>query len=387
MRIVYLTRKFYRLHGYGGMEKYVWALARHLARTGDEVHVITLPPGAGSKEKNAQMDGIQLHFVHLPFQTVLHSGLQYFLFSYLASKIIARLQPDVVQSFGIGAFFYLRKPLHLRRPVVMQSFGNEWFFHKGVRGLLRAPLKAALRSCMQRCEAIAAETEGQVNEIAGLFDVPNERIFILPDGVDYAAYQDPVGTPVRKKNQKGNVLILNVNRLAPNKGVADFVTAMHLLKEKNTRFRALIVGTGSEEAKILQMIEAYQLTPYVSHLRDLGEEDLIQVYRQADFFVCPTLQEGLPLVLLEALAAGLLVVATRAAQNETVIEDRVNGLLVPPHDPEAIAGALIRLVRADASLHKLLSENAKRTAQAFDWQLISAQARQHYQKFKMNRTI
>jgi glycogen synthase len=101
------------------------------------------------------------------------------------------------------------------------------------------------------------------------------------------------------------------------------------------------------------------------------------VFAHADLLVLPSLYEELGTVLLEAMQAALPIVASRTGGIPDVIEDGVNGLLVPPGDPEALARAIDRLL-ADRALAYRLSEGAQERAKDYDWEVLAGRVLQVY---------
>ena len=105
----------------------------------------------------------------------------------------------------------------------------------------------------------------------------------------------------------------------------------------------LLVGEGRREEDLRRQVRDLGLECSV---RFLGtRRDLPEIFRALDLFVQPSLWEGLPLALLKAMGAGLPVVATRVSGSREAIEDGVNGCLVAPGDPEALARAILELQR------------------------------------------
>jgi glycosyltransferase involved in cell wall biosynthesis len=94
------------------------------------------------------------------------------------------------------------------------------------------------------------------------------------------------------------------------------------------------------------------------------------VYAEHDIFVFPSLSEGMPLTLLEAMAAGMPVVTTETSGMADVVEDGFNGLLVPPADTESLVEAIERLLRS-ADLRKRLGQQAQETMQRYTWELVT----------------
>lgn len=161
--------------------------------------------------------------------------------------------------------------------------------------------------------------------------------------------------------------VVYVGTLSRRKGLADLVTALELLQERGGPSYCLEVVGGSHE---VGEQEADELRTAVSAVAGsaclLGSLDADQVrerLRRADVFVLPSHWEGQPIAILEAMATGLPVLVTAVGANPDVVRDGVDGLVVPPHDPTALAEALDRLL-TDAPLRRRLGASARERAAA-----------------------
>jgi len=146
-------------------------------------------------------------------------------------------------------------------------------------------------------------------------------------------------------------LIGNVGRLVPQKGQRHLVLAMPMLLERVPRARALIVGAGALDTYLRGLIDDMGLADRVHVLG--ARRDVPTVMHALDAFVMPSIWEGFGLVLLEAMAAGRPIVASRAATIPEVVVDGETGLLVPPGDPPALADALAQLAEDPALAHSM----------------------------------
>jgi glycosyltransferase involved in cell wall biosynthesis len=159
--------------------------------------------------------------------------------------------------------------------------------------------------------------------------------------------------------------LLFVGRLAREKGLVYLIEAMAICKSEGVALDLTIVGEGSERVRIKKLTTDLDLEGQV-HFEGfvpLGE-DLWEFYRQADIFVLPSLSEGQGKVLIEAMASGLVVVATRVGGIPTIVEHDVNGLLVEPRLAEGIAEAIQRLLR-EPQTRRQLARNALALARKY----------------------
>ena len=162
-------------------------------------------------------------------------------------------------------------------------------------------------------------------------------------------------------------LILSVGRVVEKKGLDFLVTACAHLKSAGLRFRCLLVGPeGSHSTHIRHLIDTLQLGDVVSMQGAVTQDELRAIYRRATIFVLPCLQlangdrDGIPNVLAEAMAMGVPVISTAISGIPELIQDGVNGLLVPVRDADAVAAA-VRTLLDSPELRRKLSEAGRRT--------------------------
>jgi glycosyltransferase involved in cell wall biosynthesis len=169
------------------------------------------------------------------------------------------------------------------------------------------------------------------------------------------------------KHTNGHVRALAVGRLVRKKGFDVFVDACAILKQQGISFEACIVGErGDHDNEIREKIVAHGLCDDIRLAGPMSQSDLYREYRSSTVFCLPCRvlengdRDGIPNVLLEAMACGLPVISTGISGIPEAIENGVNGLLIPPDDPKSLANALIR-VKRDRELANRLSSQAKTT--------------------------
>ena len=166
--------------------------------------------------------------------------------------------------------------------------------------------------------------------------------------------------------------ILSVGRLVPKKGYDDLLKALAILERSGVDFRFTHIGGGELAGEIEREVRELGLEGKAAFLGTLPHDRVISQYRSAHCFVlaCKTAEngdrDGIPNVLVEAMASGLPVISTRISAIPELIEDGITGTLVPPENPEAMAAA-IRTVLFDAEGNKLRSAKAReRVEKDFD---------------------
>jgi colanic acid/amylovoran biosynthesis glycosyltransferase len=174
--------------------------------------------------------------------------------------------------------------------------------------------------------------------------ITKQKVRLVYHGLDASQFQRRLAAQSKKQ------LILSVGQLRERKGFQYLIDACRILKEHRQDFVCRIVGDGPLREELQQQIEENGLEDRVVLCGALLEEEVIREYEQACLFSLPAVlgkdgdRDGIPNVILEAMAMELPVVSTRHSGIPEVVKDGVNGLLVPPEDSAALAGAMQTLL-------------------------------------------
>jgi glycosyltransferase involved in cell wall biosynthesis len=167
--------------------------------------------------------------------------------------------------------------------------------------------------------------------------------------------------------------ILAVGRFVEKKGFRYLVEACALLKARGERFRCLMIGeNGDQSESIKSRISELGLDGVVRMQGAVTHEELRRIYRESDIFALPCLvaadgdRDGIPNVLAEAMASGLAVVTTAVSGIPELVRDRIDGLIVPERDPQALAAALRQLMQDRALSRRLGKGGRERVCRVFD---------------------
>jgi colanic acid/amylovoran biosynthesis glycosyltransferase len=179
-------------------------------------------------------------------------------------------------------------------------------------------------------------------------------------------------------------LILSVGRLVEKKGFVPLIHACALLALRGLDFRCEIVGAGEQQALLAGQISDMGLEGRVVLVGPKPQDAVLAAYQRAAVFALPCIvakdgnRDGLPTVMLEAMATGLPVVATTVTGNPEIVDHGVNGLLVEPEDVPALAGALARLLQDQALRQQMGAAARQKVEQAFDVRRNVTQLRQWF---------
>lgn len=164
----------------------------------------------------------------------------------------------------------------------------------------------------------------------------------------------------------GKTRIISVGRLLTKKGIEYLIDACALLKQKGYAFQCSIIGEGPLESALQERIEKHLLKDSVTLLGARPITEVLNAYRQSDMFVLPCIvtdfgdRDGIPVVLMEAMAMEVPVITTPVAGNPELVLEEVNGLMVPERDSQALAAAMERYIN-DPILHQRLGREGRNT--------------------------
>lgn len=195
------------------------------------------------------------------------------------------------------------------------------------------------------------------------YGLPPARLTVVPNGVDTDFFQPgPNGAP------DSPPVLLSVARLVPDKDHDTLLTAFSQLVEEHPTAELWLVGNGPRRQDLEQKVRDLNLYGQVKFLP--VERDLRHLYHRADVFVLSSVAEALPNAVLEAMAAGLPVVATRVGGVPEAVVPEGTGLLVSPRDVSGLAAALGRLLNDPEARRKLGLRGRQRVLQQFSFKAM-----------------
>lgn len=211
---------------------------------------------------------------------------------------------------------------------------------------------------LKKCKKIIATSEGIKKEVMEFYQIPEDKIVVIPNGVNPKEYFFIKKERTKLKGKLGfskdDKILLFVGRNLERKGLEYLVRALPLLKEKNAKL--IVCGGGDEyHRNIVKGLGQENKVIFTGDVKNVPEYCAI-----SDVFVFPTFYEGFSFATLEAAAAGLPIIATVANGTEDLIEDGVNGFLLKERTPEAIASKINRLLEDD-KLRTRMGKSARAT--------------------------
>ncbi len=235
--------------------------------------------------------------------------------------------------------------------------------HGWVKHTSRTPLYYKIdRWCLPYYQEVIAVSDDLLEE-ARRIGLPEDRLTLIQNGVDEKTFRrrmNPADSPLRQEmgTPAGRLVIGGVGRLSPEKAFDHLIHATAQQIKNGLDVELWIVGDGDHKPQLEALIHELGLQDRVKLLG--FRADTPEIYQALDLFVLSSLREGLPNVVLEAMATSVAVVSTRVAGVPKLIQDGQSGLLVPMGEVEPLAAAMGRVL-GDASLRQQLAEGARQT--------------------------
>ncbi len=210
---------------------------------------------------------------------------------------------------------------------------------------------------------------------------------IIPNGIDCARFASPDIKPIERFND-GRPSILFVGRLEQRKGFRHLLRAYPYIKRAVPEVRLIVVGAYGDDEK--NPLVRYARTHRLRGIHFVGyvsPEEMPRYYRSATLFCAPSTGfESFGIVLLEAMAAGLPIVASDIAGYRAVLENCAEGFLVPPGDEQVIADSIIDLLR-DPARREQMGNCGRRKASQYDWNIIAQRVMDYYASLIAERSL
>jgi len=350
----------------GGTETQVVELAKRLTSTRCQVTVAALR-GTGPLRSGLQQAGIRI--VDFPIKAGLVSvrGLYQFLRLW---QFIRREKFVVVHSHDLWANLLAVPAAKFAGALVVLSSQRDlahlsWY----------TPFRKKVIGRIHRWSTGVIVNSSAVNELVQKeFHVPARRVCVVRNGVDFGRFAS-LRANRRKHFPEVDVdakLILTVaNMHTEGKGHYELIEVARQLRSTYPDARFIFAGDGAERLNIEASARTAGVQDSVTFLGQRA--DIPELLACCDIFVLPSRAEGLPNSMLEAMAAGLPIVATAVGGVPEVIEDGVNGLLVPPRDPVSLAGAILRILRDPEFAKRLAVAGRERAHSEFGFDRVVAE--------------
>lgn len=344
----------------GGTELSLLKWLRHCDRKNFEPSVISFRKGPLMKD----LENSNVH------ATVIHKKFPFDVsFFYRLVRKLAKMKPDVVHCRnGIPAISYgVLATRFARIPVICSIHGRTHYIRQNIKTWLWFRI-------MRLSQTIITVTEGIGEEVSRYGNIPRDKVKAIYNGIDLTG-QAPAPSRENLRKESGfsrdDFLIGTVGNLRAIKGQKYLVQAMPEILAKIGRAKVVLIGSGEEQENLQKLAAQLHISDKIKFLG--YRENAGRLIGMFDVFVLPSLSEGFPNVLLEAIVAGVPVVATNAGGIPEIVRHGKEALLVNPADATGLAAAIIRLAE-NSALRETLSANAlRRVKDQFDIRTTLAQ--------------
>ena len=356
----------------GGMERHGLILSQEQVKLGHEVNVFI---GYGGDNQRSDLENSLMSDL-MPLQFLpLYSKMRRIWFNfwaYIKVKKIHQKNPfDIIHLHGdfIEGFFGGRLSKKLGIPAVIT-------IHAGLNKRLLKPKNAAYFKNIAKIICVSNEIAGDLEKIR----VSKEKITVISSGVYLKEFNEAdrnIISNLRDKYLKP--ILISVGVLRISKGYAYLIEAYKKLKQEYISLSLILIGDGPEKNNLDRESKNLGDIYFLGH-QDHGK--IVEYLKAADVFISSSIdlpqdREGTPTSIMEAMAAGLPVVATRVGGGPYLIGDGINGFLVNPKNPDELAKAIIKIINNPDLISKMRAQNLEDIKQK-DWPIIAKKIDETY---------
>jgi phosphatidylinositol alpha-1,6-mannosyltransferase len=286
---------------------------------------------------------------------------------------------SVLEESGKEARVVLAAHPHLALPAVLMKWKSPHL--KTIVGSHGIEVWKALpkirRRALLSADLVLAPSSDTAKKLAEVQGVPASKICRLPWplSTNFLCWADSPAQLAEPRGWPSGQTILTVGRWAASelyKGVDDLIRAVAQIQGPGPGLQLVAVGGGDDLPRLQKLASELGVADRVHFLQNLSREELAACYACGDIFALPSTGEGFGLVFLEAMAFGRPVVGAACGGTTDLVQDGVNGLLVPPRDPDRLAKALNRLLRDEELRTKLGNRGAEIVRNKYSFEAFQA---------------
>jgi phosphatidylinositol alpha-1,6-mannosyltransferase len=369
MRVLMLDNEFPPLGGGTGVVN--WHLLQEMSAYDLGVDLVTSSRTRDRYDVQHFGPGITIYRVPVDNKNIHHSSNQELLrYAWrglvVSRRLVRQHRYDLSFAFAgvpAGAMSYALKAT-AGLPYVVSLQGPDVPGFEARYGYIYPVLKPLLRAVWRNAAAVIAiskEHQRLAHQTVSELDIS-----IIPNGVNPRVFR-----PADAPHQSAEVNILCVGRLIERKGQHVLLRAFARLRGRPGRpIRLTLVGTGDAERSLRLLAADLGIADLVSFAGFVPRDSMPDVYRKADIFALPSQSEGMSVALLEAMASGLPVIVTDTGGTGELVQNGVNGFVIPWGDETSLSDSIGDLV-GDAELRRRMGFNSRTKSADFDWSVIT----------------
>jgi|GEM_PF-385701 glycosyltransferase involved in cell wall biosynthesis len=347
----------------GGTERQVLQLMQHLDKMRFDPSLILMEDANLDRVRGVVENCFVLGIPQTGSSRWLQRSMSLSKAVYLTAKYLRNLHSDLVHAFLPGPCILGGIAARLARvPVIVgsrRSLPSQYRARKLMAGWADSAAFRLAHFNLGNSQAVSSE-------MIDIGKCPEPRCGTIYNGVDLGRFRPDLPSTLRQRLgwTQGEVIFGMVANFRPCKRHCDFVDAAAKITKRYANARFILAGTDiGTKSDVLRQVSALSLTDKVRVLDSTPSPE--NVFAALDVYVCASDAEGFSNVLLEAMACGKPVIATRVGGNEEAVAHEISGLLVPPNDYQTLAEAAMRLLDHPALRHKLAAAGRARVERDF----------------------
>ncbi|MGB9937074.1 MAG: glycosyltransferase family 4 protein [Methanobacterium sp.] len=348
----------------GGTEIATYNMAKYLSKNNDVTIITSLDEHLPNENF---VDGFNIYRIPL----LRWRFIENIFFLYHLVLILNKINPDIIhiQDIKMGIYGIFTKII-LRKPFIVWGQGSDIYTQWQFKYLIS-------KYVLKNSDKIIALTKDMCIEIKKLYD---KQVFIIPNGIEIKRFKY-----LSKENSRKIIgllpdkyIITFVGTLRPIKGVKYLMYSIKIIKDLKIDFKVLIIGDGQDRTKLELLAKKLDITDFVEFIGRISNDNINTYMAASDVFVLPSLSEGFPVVILEAMASGLPIITTNVKGLPEIVKNYENGFTVEPKDPQKLANRILLLMENNKLSNKI-SGNNKQKAIEYDWAKVTQLLENIYQ--------
>ncbi len=361
MKILMLNYEFPPLGGGAGNANYY--LLKEFARD-KKIKIDLITSSISGFKKGRFSENINIYYLNIGkdknkvhYQTskdlLVYSLKAYF----FARKLIKKNYYSLIHAwFGIPCGFLA---MLLRKPYLVSLRGSDVpFYNQRFEILDKFLFKHLSKIIWRKAKAVVANSEG-LKKLAQKTST-HQKIEIIYNGIDTNEFK-----PVKNKKENKTLRIICVARLIKRKGIDYLLKALGSLKNKD--FTLTLIGDGKEKENLKELAKNLKIDKQVKFLGSIPHQKIVKYYQENDFFILPSLNEGMSNTVLEAMACGLPIIMSNVGGNKELIDN--NGSIIPKVSSKAIKEVIEKYLK-NKKLIKNHSIQSRKIAEKMNWSKV-----------------
>jgi glycosyltransferase involved in cell wall biosynthesis len=361
----------------GGISRVVYHLAQGLGKKGHTVHVITLGDEGTQqieKHENVYVHRVDNYNINVNnfIGWVMH--LNYAIIEYTIKLFKSIGEVDIIHAHDWMVVYAARVLKHAYKvPMVCTIHATEQGRNSGIYNDMQKYINDMEWWLTYEAWEVICNSEYMREEIKGIFSVPDNKLNVIPNGISADKFDDleKVMEFRRRFAADNEKIIFFVGRIVQEKGIQILLDAVPSILKSFYDIKIILAGKGPHFDCLKQKSEEMGISHKVYFTGYIDDEDLKKLYKCADIAVFPSLYEPFGIVVLEAMAAGIPVVATDAGGLNDIIEHGIDGMKAYIGNSDSLAYCITELLHSPGLCDKLVLKAKDKIKNHYDWGVIT----------------